>query len=302
MVYLKLLRPKDWAKNLFLFIPLFFSGEIFNVAKLLNVTEGLIAFCCVASSLYIINDYADIQNDRNHPQKRNRPLASGKANAIIALGLSLALFAAGFLVAYTIGKTFLSLLGIYFSLNIAYTFGLKNVPILDIFIIAIGFSLRIRSGGVISAVDVTIWMNIMVFLLALFMATGKRRDDVLLTLSSGVMMRKAVEGYTLDFLNVLLALISAVMIVSYFMYTISDNVIERHGTNRLYLTSLFVMAGIMRYLQIIYVRVDSGSPTKILYKDRFIQICLVLWMIGFYMILYMKKMPFQDFLSFLLNK
>ena len=292
MVYLKLLRPKDWAKNLFLYLPLFFSGDVFNLIKLFDVFEGFVAFCCIASSIYIINDYADIENDRMHPEKRNRPLASGKAKPTIALAISAFLIISGFLIAYHQGNRFFSLVGIYFSLNIAYSFGLKNIPILDIIIIAIGFSLRIRSGGAIAAVEVTIWMNIMFFLLALFLSIGKRRDDVLLTLSSGVTMRKAIEGYTLDFLNTLLALISAVMIVSYFMYTVSDRVIERHHTNRLYLTSLFVMAGIMRYLQIIYVNADSGSPTKILYKDRFIQISLLLWMISFYVILYIKKIPY----------
>jgi len=167
-----------------------------------------------------------------------------------------------------------------------------------IFIIAIGFSLRIRSGGAIAGVSVTIWMNIMVFLLALFMAAGKRRDDVLLTISSGKNMRKAMEGYTLEFLNILLAVISSVMIVSYFMYTVSDRVILRLETNRLYFTSLFVMAGVMRYLQIIYVHSDAGSPTKILYKDRFIQVCIVLWMISFYFLIYLKKNSILHFLNF----
>lgn len=289
MTYIKLLRPKDWAKNLFLFIPLFFSGEIFNFSKIINVFEGFIAFCCIASSIYILNDFADIENDKKHPQKRNRPLASGEARIPIALSIALFLFIGGFFIAYLIGNPFFILLAIYFFLNIAYSFKLKNIPILDMFIIAIGFSLRIRSGGALAAVHVTIWMNIMVFLLALFMAAGKRRDDVLLTLSTGVNMRKAMKGYTLDFLNTLLALISAVMIVSYFMYTVSERVIAQHGTNRLYLTSLFVMAGVMRYLQIIYVHSDAGSPTKILYKDRFIQVCIVLWIIGYYFFIYLKN-------------
>lgn len=298
MTYLKLLRPKDWAKNLFLFVPLFFSGEIFNFAKLISVAEGVVAFCCIASSIYVFNDYADIESDKRHPQKRYRPLASGEAKVPVALTIAILLFFIGFFIAYTIGNPFFSLLGIYFFLNIAYSFGLKHIPILDIFIIAIGFSLRIRSGGAIAGVSVTIWMNIMVFLLALFMAAGKRRDDVLLTISSGVNMRKAIEGYTLDFLNILLALISAVMIIAYLMYTVSDKVIERQGTNRLYLTSLFVMAGVMRYLQIIYVHSGAGSPTKILYKDRFIQVCIVLWMISFYFLIYLKKNSILNILSF----
>jgi 4-hydroxybenzoate polyprenyltransferase len=288
VIYLKLLRPKEWAKNLFLYIPLFFAGEIFNWLKVFHVFEGFIAFCCIASSIYIINDYADKEDDKKHPQKQNRPIASGAVSIGTALTIFAILAAAGFFIAYFISTKFFFLLGLYFSLNIGYSFGLKNIAILDIFIIAIGFALRVRSGGSIAKVDVTIWLNIMIFLLALFMAAGKRRDDVLLKISSGNDMRKAAKGYTLDFLNALLALISSVMIVSYFMYTVSQSVIERHGTSRLYLTSLFVMAGIMRYLQIIYVNADSGSPTKILYKDRFIQISLLLWMISFYVILYTK--------------
>lgn len=298
MIYLKLLRPKDWAKNLFLYLPLFFSGEIFDLTKFVHVFEGFVAFCCIASSIYIINDYADLESDKNHPLKQNRPLASGKVKISIAFMILSLTLITGFLIAYQINFNFLVLLSIYFLLNIAYSLGLKHVPILDIFIIAIGFSLRIRSGGVLAGVGVTIWMNIMVFLLALFMAAGKRRDDVLLTISSGKNIRKAMEGYTLDFLNILLAVISSVMIVSYFMYTISDRVILRLETNRLYFTSLFVMAGMMRYLQIIYVHSDGGSPTKILYKDRFIQICIILWMVSFYFLIYLKKNSILHFLNF----
>ena len=292
MIYLKLLRPKEWAKNLFLYIPLFFAGEIFNWLKVFHVFEGFVAFCCIASSIYVINDYADKEDDKKHPLKRNRPIASGAVSTGAALAIFAILAAAGFFIAYFISTKFFFLLGLYFSLNIGYSFGLKNIPILDIFIIAIGFALRVRSGGSIAKVDVTIWLNIMVFLLALFMAAGKRRDDVLLKISSGHDMRKAAKGYTLDFLNALLALISAVMIVAYLMYTMSERVIFIHSTKRLYVTCLFVMAGIMRYLQIIYVNVDSGSPTKILYKDRFIQIALLMWMISFYLIIYTKNIPF----------
>lgn len=292
MIYLKLLRPKDWAKNLFLFVPLFFAGEIFNWIKLLHVSEGFIAFCCIASSIYIINDYADKEEDRKHPLKRNRPIASGAISTGAALSILALLICIGFFIAYFISIRFFTILAIYFLLNIGYSLGLKNIAILDIFIIAIGFPLRARAGGNIANVEVTVWLNIMIFLLALFMAAGKRRDDVLLKISSGENMRKAIKGYTLDFLNALLALISSVMIVSYFMYTVSQSVMERHNTSRLYLTSLFVMAGIMRYLQIIYINADSGSPTKILYKDRFIQIALLLWMVSFYLIIYTRHLSF----------
>ena len=180
------------------------------------------------------------------------------------------------------------MLSIYFLLNLGYSFGLKNVSVLDIFIISIGFVLRVKSGAVIGRIGLSEWLTIMVFLLALFLAIAKRRDDVLLKQVSGTDMRKAVKGYNLDFINAALSLICAVIIVSYFMYTMSAEVTERLQTHRLYYTCLFVLAGIFRYMQLIFIQQKSQSPTKILYKDRFIQITIILWMISFYSIFYMK--------------
>jgi 4-hydroxybenzoate polyprenyltransferase len=289
VAYLKLLRPKDWAKNLFLFIPLFFGGGITDVNKLLHVFYGFIAFCCIASSIYIINDYRDREDDRKHPVKCKRPLASGAVKPATAIVICAILIVLGFGIAWVIRDKFLLVLGIYFLINLGYSLGLKNISILDIMILAAGFMLRIKAGSVISYVPLSEWIVIMVFLLAVFMAIGKRRDDVLLKLSSGADMRKSIKGYNLELLNVLLALVSAVIIVAYLMYTMSAEVIARLGTYRLYYTCVFVMAGLMRYLQIIYVSADSGSPTKVLYKDRFIQATLLLWCISFFLIIYMKN-------------
>lgn len=288
MAYLQLLRPKDWAKNLFLFIPLFFSGELFDWSVYPQLVWGFISFSCIASSIYIINDYRDIEDDKKHPDKRKRPLASGAVSKKASILVCVALLLAGFGIAYFIREKFLFVLSIYFFLNLAYSFGLKNIPILDIVILSIGFVLRIKGGAVILYIGVSEWLNIMVFLLALFMAIGKRRDDVLLKLSSGTDMRKAIKGYNLEFLNVVLGLVCAVIVVAYFMYTMSPEVLKRLGTYRLYYTCLFVLAGILRYLQIIFVQAASGSPTKILYRDRFIQISLLLWIASFYLIIYMK--------------
>jgi decaprenyl-phosphate phosphoribosyltransferase len=288
VAYLTLLRPKDWAKNLFLFIPLFFSGDFFHWDLYPKLILGFIAFSLVASSIYIINDYRDIEDDKKHPEKKTRPLASGKVSKPAALIICILLLILGFAIAFFIRDKFLFVLGIYFILNLAYSFGLKTIPILDIIIVAIGFVLRIKSGAVIAMIGLTEWLNIMVFLLALFMAIGKRRDDVLLKLSSGTDMRKSIKGYNLEFLNVVLALVCAVIVVAYFMYTMSPDVIRRMGTYRLYYTCLFVLAGILRYLQIIFVHSAAGSPTRILYKDRFIQISILLWITSFYLIIYMK--------------
>jgi decaprenyl-phosphate phosphoribosyltransferase len=287
--YIRLIRPKDWAKNFFLFIPVFFAGKVFDIEIMLHVLGGFVCFSCVASSIYIINDYRDIEDDKKHPVKCKRPLASGAISKNIALFIFIILLMAGFGGAWFMRDKFLFVLAIYFLLNLGYSFGLKNISILDIVIIAIGFVLRVKAGAVIARIGLSEWLTIMVFLLALFMAIGKRRDDVLIKLSSGTDMRKAVKGYNLDFINTALSLTCAVIIVSYLMYTMSQDVINRLQTYRLYYTCLFVLAGILRYLQLIFVQQDSDSPTRILYKDRFIQISILLWIVSFFMILYMKN-------------
>ena len=286
--FIQLIRPKDWAKNLFLFVPLFFAGLLFNAEIILQLLGGFICFSLVASSIYIINDYRDIEDDKKHPVKKMRPLASGAVKKSTAVIIAIIFLVAGFTGAWLLRDKFMFVLGLYFLLNLAYSFGLKSIPILDIIIIAIGFVLRIKAGSVLAKIALSEWLIIMVFLLALFMAIAKRRDDVLLKLSSGNDMRKAVKGYNLDFINTALSLICAVIIVAYFMYTTSPEIVARLQTYRLYYTCLFVLAGIFRYLQLIYVQQDSQSPTKILYKDRFIQVTILLWIISFYMILYAK--------------
>lgn len=285
--YIKLLRPKHWAKNLFMFIPLFFAGEIWNIEKILIAGLGFICFSMIASSIYIINDYRDIEADRAHPAKSKRPLASGAISPGMGLAVFFLLVAAGFAGAATLNLKFAFVLSIYFVLNLAYSFGMKNISILDIFIVASGFVLRVKSGGVLTDIAVSEWLMLMVFLLALFMAIAKRRDDIVLKTATGKDMRKASKGYNMDFLNVSLALVSAVIIVAYIMYTMAPPTMERFKTYRLYYTSIFVIAGLMRYLQITYVDNDTGSPTKILYKDRFIQITILLWILSFYVIIYL---------------
>jgi 4-hydroxybenzoate polyprenyltransferase len=176
-------------------------------------------------------------------------------------------------------------------LNVAYSFGLKNISILDILIIAAGFVLRIKAGGAIANVGISEWLMIMVFLLSLFLALAKRRDDILIGERSGKKMRKAMSGYNKQFLNISLAIVSTIIIMAYLMYTISPDVIRRLGTYRLYYTGIFVLAGLMRYLQLVYVNQDTGSPIKILYKDHFIQICIILWILSFYALIYFPDFP-----------
>ena len=291
--YIKLLRPKDWAKNLFLFIPSFFAGKLFNPLSFENqfylLIGGFFAFSFLASSIYIINDYRDIEDDRKHPVKRNRPLASGKVKKSIALAISIILLVLGFVISYLLDATgkFLFITGIYYVLNLLYSFGVKNWSIVDILVLAAGFVLRVKGGATLGDIHTTEWLIIMTFLLALFMAIAKRRDDVVLKVNTGTEVRKVVKGYSLEFLNTLLGLFCAILIVSYINYTVSGALYKEFG-HRLYYTSLFVIAGVMRYLQITMVQNKAGSPTEILYKDRFIQLTIILWIASFYFILYMK--------------
>lgn len=287
MQYFKLLRPSHWVKNLFLYIPLFFAGEIFNLTKVVELFIGFLAFSLIASSIYIINDYKDIEADRNHPVKCKRPLASGAVSKPAALIFFALCLIVGGALAYYEKPKFAFVVGIYFVLNVLYTFGLKNISILDILILSTGFVLRIKAGGVAAGVAVSEWLMIMVFLLALFMAIAKRRDDVLIKTELGKDMRKASKGYNMDFMNVMLALVSAVIIVAYLMYTMAPETMIRFRTYRLYYTCLFVIGGLLRYLQITYVENNTGSPTKILYKDRFIQLTILLWVLSFYVLIYL---------------
>jgi decaprenyl-phosphate phosphoribosyltransferase len=291
--YIKLLRPKDWAKNLFLFVPSFFAGHFFVLSKIELLFAGFAAFCCFASSIYIINDYHDIENDKKHPLKSQRPLAAGKVKPSHAIIICVLLLFLGSGLALLASRDywFLLILGIYFLINLAYSFGLKNIAILDMLIVAAGFVLRVKSGAIISNVESSAWLIIMTFLLALFMAIGKRRDDILLQQSSGNEMRKSLSGYNLNFLDTMLGLFSAIIIVAYINYTVAPDTIKRLGTYRLYYSSIFVIAGIMRYLQVVFIKQQSGSPTEILYKDRFIQVTIALWVVCIYILLYLPHSP-----------
>jgi decaprenyl-phosphate phosphoribosyltransferase len=283
---IKLIRVKQWVKNLFLFIPVFFAGNLFHTPQLLGLLLGVLAFSLAASGVYVINDYRDRELDRLHPRKKNRPLASGAVNSVTAWILMITLTGGGLLLAAFIEINFFYLLLAYLIINVGYSIGLKNVPILDLFIVASGFLIRVYCGGIIAHVAITHWLSIMIMLLALFIVTAKRRDDLLIQSETGEVVRKASRSYNLEFINSCLTLISAVVIVAYIMYTVSPEVTEHFKSKYLFSTTIFVIAGIMRYLQITFVEQDSGSPTTILFKDKFILATVVGWVVSFYIIIY----------------
>ncbi len=285
---LRLLRPKQWVKNLFIFIPTFFAGHLFVVSELTKLLEGALAFSLVASGVYILNDFNDREADKLHPRKKNRPLASGQIKPTIAIALMGMVTIGGLLLSYFIDPVFSYLLLVYLGLNIGYSLGLKNIAILDLFLVSSGFLIRIHSGGVIVDVSISHWLSIMILLLALFLVTAKRRDDLVINNETGESVRKASRAYNLEFINSCLTLLSAVIIVAYIMYTVSPEVTERFNSNYLFITTIFVIAGIMRYLQITFVEQKSGSPTSVLFKDRFILLTLAGWIISFYVLIYSR--------------
>ncbi|MBS5797033.1 MAG: UbiA prenyltransferase family protein [Dysgonomonas mossii] len=283
--YLQLMRIHQWVKNFFIFLPLFFSFKMDHIPLLIADLWAFVGFCLIASSIYIINDWNDIATDRLHPEKRNRPLASGAINkkeallmilSLVAVGVSVYIFVLGNYIA-------LALLVSYFILNIFYSLRLKHIPVIDISIVAIGFVIRIFIGGVVTDTPLSRWIVVMTFLLAIFLALGKRRDDVVIYEETGDKVRKNVDGYNIPFLNVAIVVVAAVMMVAYIMYTISPEVTGRNGDN-LYLTSFFVFVGLFRYLQIIFVEDKSGNPTLIFLKDNFIRIIIILWIISFFVV------------------
>lgn len=283
---LQLIRPSHWIKNLFLLIPIFFAGRLFQLEEVEIILAGIVAFSLVASGIYIINDLKDLQIDKLHPLKKLRPLPSGlitKSTAFILLSI---LLLCGLTLAAFLDYTFLILLGIYLLMNIGYSFGLKNIPIVDLFIVSLGFLIRIHSGGILSGVAVSHWLSIMIMLLALFLVLAKRRDDLVLQASTHSVIRKTSSSYNLEFINACLTMFAAVIVVAYIMYTVSAEVIQHFNSSYLFITTLFVIAGIMRYLQITLVEQNSGSPTSILVKDKFILITIILWVISFYIIIY----------------
>jgi len=286
MRYIFLIRAHQWVKNLFIFLPVFFSGNFLRIDFIMTLTQGFICFCFVSSSIYILNDYCDRESDKNHPTKKNRPIASGKISVPFALSVMMAFAAVGLLWAYALKPEFLYLLLLYIGINISYSFGLKNIALVDIFLVSSGFLIRAISGGILVNVFISQWLIILVFLLSLLMSFAKRRDDLVEELATGISKRKSVKNYSLDFINICLSLISGVILVAYLMYTFSEDVKERIGENYLYITSLFVFIGILRYLQVTLVTQKSGSPTRIFLTDRIIQLTVAGWVLAFFVTLY----------------
>ena len=293
---IKLMRVHQWAKNLFIFLPAFFSLKITQLPILAESIWAFIGFSLLASGIYVFNDLRDIEVDRAHPKKRRRPLASGLINKKEAGLMISLLFTAGVAVMYfmTPGIAPVGLCICYVIMNILYSIRLKHMAIVDILIISTGFVLRIIVGGAVTDTPLSQWIVLMTFLLALFLALAKRRDDILIFMRTGSQTRTTMYGYNLEFINAAFTIMAAVVIVCYIMYTTSPEIVQRAGHN-LYFTTFFVIVGIIRYLQITLVYNKGDNPTTILLHDRFIQIALLGWIVTFVLILYTKTLGYDFF-------
>jgi len=283
---LRLIRPNQYLKNGFIWLPLFFGYRLKTVDAVADTALTFAAFCLTASSIYIINDIKDIDEDRRHPTKKNRPLANGELNRIEAMVLfAFLILAAGAISFSFLSVQFIWVVGFYFFLNMAYSFYLKHIAIIDVTCIAMGFVLRIFAGGYSADVAISPWIIIMTFLLALFLALAKRRDDLILA-DDGLVARRSLDGYNIEFVSFGMVVMASVIIVSYILYTVSPEVIQKHHTRNLYLTSFWVIIGLLRYMQITFVKKDSGSPTIVLLKDVFLQTVVLLWLVNVYLLIY----------------
>ena len=222
----------------------------------------------------------DIEEDKKHPPKKKRPLASGAISKKTAQLLFSILSITVLVLAFIFSLPLFFVLAVYFLLNIVYSLKLKHIAIVDIFIISTGFVLRLFAGSLVTDTPLSMWIIIITFLLAIFLALAKRRDDVLLSLA-GKETRKNIDGYNLEFVNAAMVLMAGVVIVSYLQYTVSAEVISRIGSEHLFLTTFFVILAIFRYMQITFVEEKSSSPTKIVLGDRFMQISILLWLLSF---------------------
>lgn len=278
------MRPRQWTKNLFVFAALVFDGKLFHPTDFIRTFTGFVLFCLISSSIYVFNDLLDLKADRLHPVKKNRPIASGKVSTTLALvtGAILALIAltGGYLEAFQFGLT----LSIYFVLMLAYSKWLKQIPILDVIILAAGFVLRVHSGTTLIVVErFSPWLYVLMSLLALYLGFGKRRAELALLADDTNAQRRVLEGYTLPLLDQFITIVSASTILAYSLYTF-DRLPNNHT---LMLTIPFVIYALFRYLYLIEVKHSGGEPEEILLTDRPFQISILLWALSVMLVFYL---------------
>ncbi len=281
------MRPHQWIKNLFVFAALIFAKKMIYPGKVIIVTIGFIMFCFVSSSIYMINDILDFNEDKKHPVKRNRPIASGKlsksAAIVAAVFLALVSFSGAFYLNYYFGI----ILSLYFLMNIAYSLSLKHKVVIDVIVIALGFVLRVLGGAAVIEVSTSTWLILCTLFASLFFGFCKRRHELVFMESSATGHRKVLEEYSPAFLDQMISVVSALTIMSYALYTVSSETIAKFGTGNLIYTVPFVIYGIFRYFYLVYKKELGGNPTRIILKDKSIITVVFFWMVTCCYIIYL---------------
>ena len=289
---IQLIRPHQWIKNLIVLLPVFFGGALLRWNAVYAGLITTLAFSLTASSIYCLNDIIDINDDRQHSVKRNRPLASGAVSIVqgyILMGLMFILSMTSTFLLPSHQVETASVILFYWLLNIAYCLRLKRYAIIDVCIVAFGFVLRILAGGYATNIQLSKWIVLMTFLLMLFLSFAKRRDDVVRMNETGYAPRHNTIRYNLTFINQAITITASVTLVCYIMYTMSPETIQNFHTDYLYLTSVFVLLGLLRYIQISVVDKKSGDPTKVMIHDRFMQLTVLAFGLTFLFIIYVLK-------------
>lgn len=286
---IRLIRPHQWVKNLVVLLPVFFGGALLHIE---SVYAGLVTALCfsfAASSIYCLNDIVDVDDDRRHPVKCHRPMASGAISIPQGYTLMFLMFILSMLSTFLLGQSQLetaSVILFYWLLNIAYCLKLKQYAIIDVCVVSFGFVLRILAGGYATSIHLSKWIVLMTFLLMLFLSFAKRRDDVVRMNETGHAPRQNTIRYNLTFINQAITITASVTLVCYIMYTVSPETIQNFHTDYLYLTSVFVLVGLLRYIQIAVVDKRSGDPTKVMLHDRFMQFVVLAFGLAFLFIIY----------------
>lgn len=273
---LKAMRVRQWHKNGFVFFGLIFDRQLFHPGTFLVTLEGFLLFCLISSAVYLFNDLTDIEADRQHPEKKHRPLASGKLPVNVALGTAFVLALAAIGLGYVLAPAFALIVSLYLVTNLLYSRWLKHVPILDVLIISSGFVFRVAAGVTLITVErFSPWLYVITTLFALFIGFGKRRAEMTLLAHGAGSHRKVLDGYTLPLLDQFITIVSGTTIVTYSLYTFTaPNLPQNHG---MMLTIPFVVYGIFRYLQLIQTGNAAGAPDEVALKDRPLQVTVLLW-------------------------
>ncbi len=280
------MRLQQWIKNFFLFAALVFAGHLRIADDVIKTAVGFLLFSFVASSVYIFNDIIDLEKDKEHPIKSKRPLPSGKLQVSAAFTVSIALAFTGLLVGWIVNVEFGAILLIYIIINIIYSLKLKETVILDVMTIAAGFVLRVVAGAVLISVPTSEWLIICTVLLSLFLGFSKRRHELTILESHANTHRAVLQHYSPYFLDQMIGIVTASTVMSYTLYTISEDTVMKFGTKHLIYTVPFVLYGIFRYLYLVHKKEEGGNPTKIALTDRPLLINLVLWFLTASYIIY----------------